>query len=263
MQKKNLVIGALIVTALATLSLYRAEAAADGSTQLTINSCDFKDNFKELATAQVALQLNDSQENIIKELSVRKRILSQAINCSINETLSLQSSIKLIETNSPELREIKNRIISRLDEIIGYYQTQSNAVSDLGIGGSKIFSANLKSWRDSNYVPMSELGKNFLVFVKNQDVLQTAQNRLNQISLTLKTLGLTDNQKISDILNQAGKNIRMANEDNGRAEDIFKRLTWPNNVSDMMISSLQRLKDAYQNFFDIGKEAQNIISNSK
>ncbi|MDO8664059.1 MAG: hypothetical protein Q7K44_00685 [Candidatus Liptonbacteria bacterium] len=255
MQKNNIFIGAMLATVLISSSFHRAEAAAD--------SCDFKDNFKELATTQAALQLNDSQENIIKELSVRKRILSQAINCSINETLSLQSSLKLAETNFTELREIKNRIISRLDEIIGYYQMRNSAVNDLGIGGSKIFSANLKSWRDSNYVPMSELGKNFLVFVKNQDVLQTTQNRLNQISLTLKTLGVADNQKISDILSQAGKNIGMANENNDQAKDIFRRLIWPNNVSDMMISSLQRLKDAYQNFFDIGKEAQNIISSSK
>ena len=255
MQKNNIFIGALLATALISSSFHRAEAAAD--------SCVFKDNFKELATAQAALQLNDSQENIIKELSIRKRILSQAINCSVNETLSLQSSIKLAETNSPELRDIKSRIISRLDEIIGYYQTQNNAVSDLGIGGSKIFSANLKSWRDSNYIPMSELGKNFIVFVKNQDVLQTTQNRLNQINLTLKTLGVADNQKISDILNQARKNIGMANESNDQAKDIFRRLIWPNNVSDMMISSLQRLKDAYQNFFDIGTEAQSIISSSK
>ncbi len=254
MRKINIFIGAVIFTAFIILPFHKA-AAADG--------CDFKDNLKELSDAQAALQLNDSQENIIKELSARKKIISQAIDCSINETLSLQSGIKLAETNSTELREIKNRIISRLDEIIGYYQTRNSAVSDLGIGGSKVFSANLKSWRDSNYIPMSELGKNFLVFVKNQDVLQTTQNRLNQINLTLKTLGLADNQKISDILNQAGKNIRMANENNDQAKDIFKRLIWPNNVSDMMISSLQRLKDAYQNFFDIGKEAQSIVSSSK
>jgi len=254
MQKNKLIIGALIAVALMSPLFYRAEAA---------DACDFKDNLKELLSAQAALRANDSQENILKELSVRKKIISQAIDCSIRETLGLQSSVKLAEANSPALREIKNRIISRLDEIIGYYQTQNGAVRDLGIGGSKIFSANLKSWRDSNYVPVSELGNNFIVFVKNQDVLQTTQNRLNQMTLTLKTLGLADNQKISGLLNQAEKNIRMANEDNLLAEDIFKRLAWPNNVSDIMVSSLQRLKDSYQNFFDLSKEAQSIISNSK
>ncbi|MDP3948809.1 MAG: hypothetical protein Q8Q17_02570 [bacterium] len=254
MQKKNFIVGVLAIMALTTSFFGRAEAT-DG--------CDFRDNLKELSSAQAALRSNDSQENILKELSVRKKIISQAIDCSIRETLGLQSSVKLAEANSPALREIKNRIISRLDEIIGYYQTKNGVVGDLGIGGSKIFSANLKSWRDSNYVPVSELGNNFIVFVKNQDVLQTTQNRLNQMTLTLKTLGLADNQKINDGLNKAGKNIRMANEENLLAEDIFKRLIWPNNVSDLMVSSLQHLKDSYQNFFDIGEEAQSIISSSK
>jgi len=254
MHKKIIIIGAVLTMALASLPSNRAEAAVN---------CDFKDNLKELSSAQAALQSNDSQENILKELSVRKKIISRAINCSINETLSLQSNLKLTETNSPDMLNIKNTIISKLDEIIGYYQTQNGAVGDLGIGGSKIFSANLKSWRGSNYVPVSELEKNFIVFVKNQDVLQTTQNRFNQIKLTLKTLGLADNQKISDVVSQAEKNIRMANEDNNQAEDIFRKLVWPNNVSDIMLSSLQYLKDAYQNFFDIGKEAQNITSGSK
>lgn len=254
MQKNKIIIGALIAVALTTSS-FRSVNAAD--------NCDFKNNLKELTDAQTTLQLNDNQENILKELSIRKKIISQAINCSINETLGLQSDIKLAETNSFELSGIKNKIISRLDEIISYYQSQNDAVSNLGIRGSKTFSANLKSWRNSNYIPILELGKNFIIFAKNQNVLQTTQNRLNQISITLKTLGLADNQKISNILNQTEKNIKTANEDNAHAEDIFRRLEWPNNVSDIIVSSLQHLKDAYQNFFDIGTEAQNIISNPK
>lgn len=227
------------------------------------NNCDFKNNLKELSDAQAVSQSNDSQENIKKELTVRKKILSQTIACSVNETLSLQSSVKLAEAGSSELREIQNRMISKLDDMIDYYKSQEGAIGDLGIGGSKIFSANLKSWRNSNYVPMADLGKNFLIFTKNQDIIQITRNRLNQINITLKALGLDDNQKISDMLNQARKNIRFADEENGLAKDVFKRLVWPNDVSDIMVSSLQRLKDAYQNFFDIGKEAQGIISNSK
>src|SRR3989344_6377400 len=251
MKKTNILIGAIFILALVTSSFHRADAA---------NNCDFKSNLKELSEAQAGSRFDDSQENIKKELSVRKKILSQTIACSVNETLSLQSGIKLAPVSSAELREIQNRMILKLDEMIDYYKSQENVIGDLGIGGSKIFSANLKAWRNSNYVPMTDLGKNFLIFTKNQDILQTTQNRLNQINLTLKTLGLDDNQKISEMLNQARKNIRSADEENGLVKNVFKRLTWPNDISDVMVSSLQHLKDAYQNFFDIGKEAQSIIS---
>ncbi len=251
MKKTNILIGSLaFVSLVATFSFNSAKAAG---------SCDFREGLKELSGIQTLSQPENGPEKIKNELSIRKKLIGQTIDCAINETLSIQSGLKTVETNYPGLNDIKNRLISKLDEIIGYYQTQKNLVNDLGIEGSKIFSANLKSWRSSNFVPMAEFGENFIIFSKNQDILQTAQNRADQITLTFKTLGLTDNKKISSILNDAIKNIRLANDDNSQAQDIFKRMSWPNNASDLIISSLQHLKDAYQNFFDIGKETENTL----
>ncbi len=250
MKKTNVFIGFMAVAVLTALSFNQTKAAVN---------CDFKEGLKELSAIQALSQANDGPEKIKNELSVRKKLIGQTIDCAVNEALSVQSGLKTVETNYPGLNDIKSRLVSKLDEIVGYYQTQKNLVNDLGIEGSKIFSANLKLWRSSNFVPMAELGENFIIFSKNQDILQTAQNRLNQISITLKTLNLADNQKISSILNDARKNIRLANDDNSQVQDIFKRMSWPNNASDLIISSLRYLKDAYQNFFDIGKETGNIL----
>ena len=250
MKKINVSIGFLAVAALAALSLNQAEAA---------DNCDFKESIKELSAIQALPHADDGPEKIKDELFVRKKLIRQTIDCAVNEALSFQSELKIINANYPGLDDIKNRFVSKFDEIIGYYQARKDGVNDLGIEGSKIFSANLKSWRVSNFVPMAELGESFIIFSKNQDILQTTQNRLNQISLTLKALGLADNQKISDILNDARKNIRFANDYNSQAQDILKRMSWPNNVSDLTISSLRHLKDAYQNFFDIGRETENML----
>ena len=153
MKKRSIFTGAIFTVAL-VISYFHGAGAAD--------NCDFKNSLKELSEAQAVSQLNDSQENIKKELSIRKRILNQTIACSVNETLSLQSSIKLAETNSPELRGIQNRMISRLNDMIDYYRAQESIIGDLGIGGSKIFSANLKSWRNSSSKFRARNTSNFL-----------------------------------------------------------------------------------------------------
>ncbi|MEK7546620.1 MAG: hypothetical protein AAB536_00320 [Patescibacteria group bacterium] len=254
----TIVFGVFAAAALAATPFYSANSKVYAE-----NNCDFRQGLKNLSMAGTDSRENYSQENVRKELDVRKEILNLATDCAIGEALEIQSNVKSAQANYPEIRDDRNRILSRLDEIISYYRIQKDAIKDLGIEGSKIFSANLRIWRDSNYVPMDELGKNFLIFAKNQDILQITQNRFNQISLTLKTLGLADNQKISDILNQARKNLRLAGENNDSVKNIFKRLAWPNDASDLMVSSLRYLKDAYQNFFDISKEAQEIISSAK
>jgi len=254
MRKINIVIGAAIFTALIIPPSYKASAAAN---------CDFTNGLKELSKAQAVSMSDDSSESIKNELTARKNLINQAIDCSTSETLSLQSDIKLVDTGYPGLEDIQNSIISKLDDALNYYQAQKNSVNDLGIEGSKTFSINLKSWRDSNYVPVAELGRNFIIFAKNQYILQTTQNRFNQISITLKTLQLADNQKINDYLNQADKNLGMANDENEQIKDAFKTMAWPNDISGLIDSSLGHMKDTYQSFFDISKEAQDIISSSK
>ncbi|MBI4085383.1 MAG: hypothetical protein HY432_02690 [Candidatus Liptonbacteria bacterium] len=254
MRKGTILTGAFLVSALTVTIFNQARAQTN---------CDFKNNLEKLSVAEEASKIDDGAENIKNELSIRKELLNQALDCSISDALSLQSEVKSTQVGYSDLKNYQARLVSKIDEIIGYYHNQKEVVKDLGIEGSKIFSANLRTWRDSNYAPIEELGKNFPIFARNQDFLQTAQNRLYQISLTLRALELDGDQEIGNLVNQARRQIYSANEDNGYAADIYKRLSWPNNVSGLVLSTLQHLKDAYQSFFEIGSEAQKIISESK
>ncbi len=251
MKIKNILACAMVIAALAISPLHRTEAATN---------CDFENNLKNLAEAKNAA--NESGD-IKAELEARKNLINQAIDCSSSEALGLQSDVKLVDTSYSGLGEIQNRIISKFDDILSYYQAQKNSVNDLGLEGSKNFSANLKSWRDSNYVPLAEISRNFIIFAKNQYILQTAQNRFNQVSITLKTLQLTNDQKISDGLNHAYKNLAAANDENEQVKNALRTMAWPNNIAELMDSSLGHMKDAYQDFFDVSKEAQRIISSSR
>ncbi|HUX36114.1 MAG TPA: hypothetical protein VMV71_03730 [Candidatus Paceibacterota bacterium] len=250
-RKTSIILGAALFTALVVSAPAKAANAAN---------CDFSEGLKALSAAQSASALSDNKETIMNELAIRKNLINQAIDCSVSETLDLQSRVKAADASYAGLNDIQNRIISKLNDVLNYYQAQKDMVGNLGIEGSKTFSAGLESWRESNYVPLAELGSNFIIFSKNQYILQTAANRLNQITVTIKTLQLDDDQKISNDLDQAAKSISLANDDNNQIMNAFRTMAWPNNISALTDSSLSHMKDAYQNFFDISTEAQSIIS---
>ena len=218
--------------------------------------CDFEHGFQELSQAKDNTLANDSPENIKIELTLRKIILNQILDCAIHDAMSMQSNIKSLLINDPEIQEIQNRFLSKFDDTINYYRFQKTLVGDLGITGSKKFSINLKELRNSNYEPLVELGTNFIIFSKNQELLRIAGNRFDQIKRTLQALTLTDNETIRALLQNAEDNFRKANNDNSRAKEIFRSLSWPNDSLSIITSSLGHLKETYQNFFDIRNEAQ-------
>lgn len=253
MRKIKLAIGAIVFSALLAQPHYKASAA----------NCDFSGSLNDLSKAQAASALNDSKDNIMAELEIRKGILKQTLDCSADEASNLESEIKSVDTGYPTLPDIQTNLVSKLNDVLNYYQAQKNSVGDLGVEGSKIFSSNLKIWRASNYAPLADLGKNFVIFAQNQYILQTAQNRLSQINIALKTLNLSDNQAIGGDMDQAKKNLSMANSDNDEMKNEFRAMAWPNNIGDLLDSSLNHMKDAYQNFFDVSTEVQKLISASK
>lgn len=218
--------------------------------------CEFQKDLQDLSRAQKNTLANDSSDNIKTELSLRKSILSEVINCAINDAITMQSSIKPLAINDPDIQAIQNRLLSKFNDVINYYRFQKTLVGDLGLEGSKKFSMNLKGWRNSNYEALFELGTNFIIFSKNQELMRIAGNRFDQIKRTLQVLTLTDNETIRTLLQSAESNFGKAREDNSRAQDIFKSLSWPNDSSNLITSSLEYLKETYQNFFDIRNEMQ-------
>ncbi len=219
------------------------------------NVCEFQSDLKQLSSAET-----NSSSDIQTELAIRRNLLNQIIDCAINDAAKLQSNIKSLSINIPEIKDIQNRLVSKFDEIINYYSYQKTLVNNLGVEGSKRFAINLKDWRASNYTPLAGLGANFEIFSKNQELVQTTENRLNQMEITVRALKLTDYETIRTSLKDAENNFRQAKEYNNQAENVFKRLGQPDYLPILMKSSLEYLKNVYQNFFDIQDETQKIIS---
>lgn len=226
------------------------------------SACEFQNSLQKLSQAQENTLANDSSDNIRIELSFRKAILGQIIDCAANDAVAMQSTIKSLSVQDSDIKNIQNRFASKFDDVINYYHSQKTLVGDLGIEGSKKFSANFKEWKHSNYEPLFELGTNFIIFSKNQELMRTAENRLDQIKRTLQTLSLTDNETVRKLLQNAEDNFRKAKGANDQAQEVFRLANWPNDSSALITSSLGYLKETYQNFFDIRNETQKIISGS-
>lgn len=243
----------VLLTAIAA-SIYPA------TTTRAANTCDFQNGLRDLSQKKDSYINDNSLDNLLSELDTRKAILNQILDCAVGDAANLQSSVKSLSINDPDIQNIQNRLVSKFDDAINYYRFQKILVGDLGIEGSKKFSIDLKEWRNSNYEALFELGTNFIIFSKNQELMRIAGDRFNQIKRTLQALGLTDNETIRTLLQNAEDNFGKANDNNNRAREIFRLLSWPNDSLDRITSSLEYLKETYQNFFDIRTEAQKIIS---
>ena len=243
----------ILLTAIA-VSMYPAPIT------LAADACDFQNGFQDLAQKKDDYLNDNSPDNLRAELDVRKIILNQILDCAIKDALTAQSNVKSLSINDPDIQAIQNRFLSKFDDVVNYYRFQKTLVGDLGIEGSKKFSAGLKEWRNSNHEPLFELGTNFIIFSKNQELMRIAGNRLDQIKRTLQVLALIDYETIRTLLKNAESNFGKANNDNNRAREVFRSLVWPNNSLSIITSSLGYLKETYLNFSDIRTEAQKIIS---
>lgn len=244
-KKMALLAGAFAAIIIAARSAHPAAAAVP---------CDFQNGLQELSQKEDSYRNDGSLDNLRSELAARKTVISQVLDCAIGDAATLQSGIASLSINDSDIKNIQNRLLSKFDDAINYYRFQKTLINDLGIEGSKRFSRSLKEWRASSYEPFAELGTNFVIFAKNQELFQTTGNRLNQIKRTLQALKLTDNETVQGLLRSAEDSFGKAKEDNSRAEEIFKRLSWPNDSSSLIKSSLEYLKETYQNFFDIRNE---------
>ncbi len=240
----------IVILASIAVSLYSAPRIR------AAGACDFAQGFQGLSRAKDNTLANDSSDNLKTELAFRKIILNKILDCAIQDAIGLQLNIKSLQVNDSDIQTIQNRLVSKFNDAIDYYRFQKTLVGDLGVEGSKKFSTGLKEWRSSNYEPLFELGTNFIIFSKNQELMRIAGNRFDQVKRTLQTLQLTDNETIRTLLQNAENNFRKADEGNNRAQEIFRLLSWPNDSSNLITSSLEYLKETYQNFFDIRNEVR-------
>jgi hypothetical protein len=212
-------------------------------------ACDLmRTQFASLASAQGGD--TDYSEQTGKELALRKKLLSQVLDCAMAEADNLQLRIGNLSLNDADAKKIQSQLSDQLGNAINYYAIQKSKIGDLGLQGSKNFAADLKTWRTGNYELSAKRASNFIIWAGNQALIEAAKNRINQIGQSVSLLKIVDNQKIQNAWDGAVSNFNEALKANDSAKQIFLAFGSPEDSLTSIKISLESLSATYQKFSD-------------
>lgn len=219
------------------------------------------DKFDELKTTEENVWL-DPNDKIRAELGVRKALLSETVDCAVKEATDLRLSLNSTEIKDADLKNFKGKLLSQIESDINYYEVQKSKIADLGLRGSKDFAKSLISWREGNYETFAKLASNLIIWAGNQNLIEAAKNRIDQIGRAMSLLKITDNEEIQGLWENAQANFKSANDYNKLAADNLKNFAPPEESLANIKSSLEALSNTYKNFFDLVSAIKAALSPS-
>jgi hypothetical protein len=209
-----------------------------------------QDKFDELKAVENNASLNYLDE-IREELSIRKQLLGETVDCAIEEADNLKINLNNTSVNDPMMQNLKKRFMDQIDSAENYFTLQKSKIGDLGLQGSKDFAKNFSDWRDGNYKPSAENAGNLIIWAGNQNLIQSARTRINQISNAVTLLKIVDNDEIQNLWNDAQTNFSDALKENQAAANSLLVFAQPEEPSAHIKSSLNSLSLTYKNFLDL------------
>ena len=224
----------------------------------TTNKCQFGDQIKALSAAQKN-SASGRRDDLLAELELRKTILKNTLDCALMDAQKLKATAQSLPEDDPALVPLKKLYLNRLDEALSYYSTQRGRISDLGLQGSKDLARNIGEWRSGNYGPLADTIGNLVLWIKNQSLFPTAENRYAQVDKNLKGLNLNEESEVQTLLNQARADLTAAEDLNVRAKTALVTHEKPDETGTLLKQSLDKLSATYQDFFDITQAVKKIV----
>lgn len=192
----------------------------------------------------------DYVDEIKMELQLRKKILGDVLGCAVQEAATLKTNVDGIGLEDRDSINLQSQFANQLDNAINYYRTEQAKIDDLGLQGSKDFAKNLELWRGGNYTQVSEMATNFLIWGKNQKILETAKARVDQIGRNVTLLSLVYNEEIKDLWKEVDINFSEAKKFNEQAKNDLGFRT-PDDALAHIKSSLDSLSKTYEKLSDL------------
>lgn len=221
--------------------------------------CDLSKKFQ--AYSEVVKLEDYSTEGIKKELLSRKELLSSSIDCAKLDVESLKESLLKSPENVSD--NLKENLLSSLDEALRYYDQKKSALNELGIQGVKDTARDILAWRDNNFSVLAKRIKNYLVWQENQDIFTKTEERLKQINSLISSLKMIEDSDLQNVLHKASGNLLNAKEENNKAKSSLERNLNSEEVLSSMKKSLDYLSNTYGNFLEISDRISEIIPRTK
>jgi hypothetical protein len=212
--------------------------------------------FDELTNVQHN-QTQDYLANLRAELAVRKRILTDTIDCAMLKAQQFRDTVQSLP--APASGELASLYLGKIDEVLAYYRLREASIGDLGIQGSRDVARSLKDWRDANVAPLAALVGDLTIWAKNQALMKTAESRLDQVNQMVQVLRLADNADIENGFREAQAHFAEAKQLNDRARQALERLGTVEDPLPVIKASLEALSTTYQSLFDLGDIVKKVL----
>jgi len=225
------------------------------------NQCVFDAKFKELENI-LKNPDPDSLKQYNQELSLRKELLSDVLNCLITNNSNLKDNLNQLNITNSLAGDIKNKIIKKLDEAQEYYEFRKNRVNDLSIEGLKYTAYSLKTDRESRFIPIENIAEDFILWNKNNELFSFAQKRYDEMNKSIQIFKPEENESIKNALDDAQKKLNDALEKHNLALNAISDFNH-SEAKDLINQSLEDLLDVYKTFYDLSQKAISLMKINK
>lgn len=253
------------------------------------------DNAKQYLDDLVTAKDDNSGDDVNLRVETFRRVLD------LSSAEAKDFEFKLLTAAKEDALEAwKKEIMDGLTEALVYFNSQKQVVSDenekdISLEQIKKIAQDFKSWREENYLPLSEQIQNFLLIKQEAKSVQTAQSRLQKITSDLKSIKRaisSSADKINSLLSDSAKSLEEADDLNKQASELFIELyaststmatstlieatstettslaassteaaapTPTVSIKNLVRSSLSKIKEAYQGFIDISNLVRKLL----
>ncbi|MGB9608873.1 MAG: hypothetical protein ACPL3E_00685 [Minisyncoccia bacterium] len=231
---------------------------AENNNQNQTLSCFFDDKVKEL---QAVLENKDldylSQYN--QELKLRKEILLNILDCLILEAQNYKNTVLGINISKTAVGDFRKKLINELDKEIDYLNFRKSQIQNLSLEGLKYTAKSLKEDRQSRFLPLNQVINNFILWNKNEELFNLAENRIDEISKIIKIFKPDENEEIKSLFEDFSSKFKLAVNKHNEAWNAID--AFDNEKSSLLIQdSLNNLLEVYKLIYDFSKKTSVLMS---
>jgi hypothetical protein len=215
-------------------------------------------DFAKIAAVQSDPSFTPSEE-VMQELTVRKALLAQTITCAQTEVTSLQATL-MEATDTAGTANVQSQLSSDLDGASDFYAMEASKLNGVGLSGSKEIASEILAWRAGTYMPLEGKINNYLLWIQNQPLFDTAQTRMDQTQNAVAFLeSASADPDLQSSFNAAYADFQTAKQENTAAENALAQSLAPSQSLALIKQSLDSLSSTYQDFFAISDAIKALL----
>lgn len=213
--------------------------------------------------AQIAAIQNDPTlsyaDEINQELALRKQLVGKTIVCAQQEAQTFQATLASTTVGS-SAEPLQGQLLSDLNGATNFYALELTKLNDVGISGSEAIAQEVLAWRAGTFLPLSENVNNFILWAQNQNLFDTAQERMTQTARAVSFLeSASPNASLQTAFDGVQSSFNDAESMNAAAKTALAQGISPNQSLSLIKQSLDSLSTTYQGFFNVSKIISSIL----